>query len=284
METQFTTPLVQVEWLNHNLDHKDIIILDATLPKVVAGENKVILSTDQIPGARLFDIKNTFSKTDAPFPNTMINQTSFSEKAQELGINNDSLIIVYDDHGIYSSARVWWMFKSMGHRQIAVLDGGLKAWKKAGYNLEAKAINKFEKGDFSGQYQTEFFKDSEDVLGLIGNESSHIVDARAAERFQGAVEEPRKGLRAGHIPSSVNLPYNKLLKDDKLKTKEELKSIMNENLSREKDIIFSCGSGITACVLALGAEIAGFQNLSIYDGSWTEWGSLDDLPIATGKV
>jgi len=153
---QIKSPLVQVHWLAENLHNKDVIILDATLPKAVSGGANGV-SSHRIPGARFFDIKNTFSISSAPYPNTRIDGPSFNEKAQQLGINNDSIIITYDDHGMYSSARAWWMFKAMGHEQVAVLDGGLKAWQEAGYGLEVKTENNFEKGNFEGVYKDTFF-------------------------------------------------------------------------------------------------------------------------------
>ena len=153
-------PLVQVSWLKQNLNHENIIILDATLPKAVA-ENVAGVSNSQIPGTRFFDIKKSFSKGDAPFPNTRVEEKTFNKKAKDLGVNNDSLIVVYDDHGIYSSARAWWMFKAMGHDQVAVLDGGLKSWLEAGYNIEEKIEISLEKGNFEGIYKKEFFKESD---------------------------------------------------------------------------------------------------------------------------
>lgn len=281
--TQLNGPLVQVKWLAQNLNHKHVIILDATLPKAVAGDNDGGVSSHRIPGARFFDIKNTFSITTAPFPNTRIDGASFNEKARRLGINKDSVVIVYDDHGIYSSARAWWMFRAMGHDQVAVLDGGLKSWLDAGYTTEEKTEITIEKGDFEGTYKKEFFKDSQDVLAILDDESEVIVDARAADRYEGLVDEPRKGLRSGHIPSSVNLPYTDLLKNGKMLELREVQNRIKDKFSIDKNITFSCGSGITACVLALGAELAGFKNLSVYDGSWTEWGSINTLPIETGK-
>ena len=276
------SPLVQAQWLAENLHHKNIIILDATLPKATSGNGNGV-SANRIPGARFFDIKNTFSISTAPYPNTRIDGASFNDKAQHLGINNDSVIIVYDDHGIYSSARAWWMFKAMGHDQIAVLDGGLKAWQESGYSLEEKLKNNFKKGNFEGVCNNEFFKDSDDVLQLLDHESELIVDARAADRFQGLVEEPRAGLRSGHIPGSINIPYTHLLHGGKLIETAEIKNIFKNRISTDKHITFSCGSGITACVLALGASLSGYKNLSVYDGSWTEWGSIDTLPIETGS-
>ncbi|MDN3643856.1 sulfurtransferase [Lutimonas halocynthiae] len=281
--TQLNSPLVQVQWLAQNVKNKNVVVLDATLPKAVVGDSDGGVSTHRIPGARFFDIKNTFSITTAAFPNTRIDGASFNEKARLLGINKDSVIIVYDDHGIYSSARAWWMFKAMGHHQVAVLDGGLKSWLEAGYNTEEKTEIRIEKGNFEGIYKKAFFKDSQDVLAILDDELEVVVDARASDRFEGLVEEPREGLRSGHIPNAVNLPYTDLLKNGKMHELTEIQNKIKDKFSKDKNITFSCGSGITACVLALGAELAGFKNLSIYDGSWTEWGSIDTLPIETGK-
>ena len=281
--THLNSPLVQVQWLSQNLKNKNVVVLDATLPKAVVGDSDGGVSTHCIPGARFFDIKNTFSLTTAPFPNTRIDEASFNEKARLLGINKDSVIIVYDDHGIYSSARAWWMFKAMGHDQVAVLDGGLKAWEQAGNGVEEKREISIEEGNFQGIYESGYFKDAKDVLEILDKDSELVVDARAADRFKGLVEEPREGLRSGHIPNAVNLPYTDLLKNGKMLELREIQNSIKGAFSKDKNITFSCGSGITACVLALGAELAGFKNLSVYDGSWTEWGSIDTLPIATGK-
>ena len=278
------TPLVEVEWLKEYLENDNLIILDATLPKAVADNTSNYLPATRIPGARFFDIKNVFSDTSASFPNTWPGEDAFIEAAQRLGVNNSSAIVVYDDHGIYSSARAWWMFKAMGHTNIAVLNGGLPAWKSAGYDLEEKKPIDVEQGDFIGKYSSDFFKDHQNVFDHLEDSNQIVIDARAENRFKGLAEEPRKGLRSGHIPGSVNLPYTDLLIDGKIIELQRLKKIFSSKIPENRKLVFSCGSGITACVLALGAELSGYNNMSVYDGSWTEWGSIDELPIEKGDM
>lgn len=272
-------PLVEASWLKEHLEYNDLIILDATLPKAVADKTSVAEPSLRIPGARFFDIKNVFSDTSAAYPNTWPGKNAFIKAARELGINNNSIIVVYDDHGIYSSARAWWMFKSMGHQHIAVLNGGLPAWIEAGFELEEKKTIPFQIGDFNGVYDPGFFKEYKDVLKGLNNTEELVIDARAENRFLGLIEEPRKGLRSGHIPGSKNLPYTDLLRNGKMREAKELKEKLKSIIPENKNLVFSCGSGITACVLALGAELSGYKNLSVYDGSWTEWGSIPELPI-----
>jgi thiosulfate/3-mercaptopyruvate sulfurtransferase len=275
-------PLIEARWLKDNLGASNLIIIDATLPKAVAMDAKPTTDMLQIPGARFLDIKGKFSSVEAPFPNTMLDQDGFNKAARELGLNNDTALIVYDEHGIYSSARAWWMFRSMGHRNVAVLNGGLKSWMQAGYPVEPIRTRPYTPGNFSGTFDKGFFKNYQQVMDTISNSEELVVDARANDRFKGLVEEPREGLRSGHIPNSVSLPYTDLLEDDKMLGKNQLRVIFEERLPENDKLVFSCGSGITACILALGAEIAGVKNTSVYDGSWTEWGSMHELPIEKG--
>ena len=270
-------PIVSVDWLYENLDQSNLIIIDASLKKVTAQTNNDIEENVYIKNARFLDIKNVFSDTSAPFPNTLLSPEKFEEKAQELGINNDSVIVVYDIYGYYSCARVWWMFKAMGHHNIAVLDGGLPSWKEAKYPTQENAEPIIEKGNFKVKYTAGLIHNHKKVLNSITDKKTTIVDVRANARFLGTTPEPRKGLRSGHIPNSKSLPFADLLDGSKMKSTKELINLFAT--FKNDHIIFSCGSGITACVLALGAEIAGIKNKSVYDGSWTEWGSLIDLPI-----
>jgi len=262
-------PIVSVEWLNKHINTENLVILDGTI-------NKVFNETSQqIPNARFFDIKKKFSDTSNPFPSAFPSVTQFQKEARVLGIHTDSAIVVYDDKGIYSSARVWWLFKAFGHTNVAVLNGGFPEWLKQGLATENMKPYDGKVGDFEANLQSgymSFFKD----VQLASNTKSHtIVDARSSERFNGSKPEPREGLRSGVIPNSVNLPFTDLLDEGLLKDMDTLKTLFSSKIpTKGTATIFSCGSGITACVLALGAEITGYKNLSVYDGSWTEWGSL----------
>lgn len=278
MSLKLTKPLVSVDWLNNNLNHKKIIILDCTIEKVTSKTDRLTEKT-QIKGAVFFDLKNVFLDKQAPFPNTVLAPEEFEEKAQELAINKDSILICYDDLGIYSSPRVWWMFQLMGFTNCAVLDGGLPAWNLKKYPTEKPKNKTTTKGNFKVDYQPQKLKFTKDVLIAIKNKDYLIADARSKGRFYGTEPEPRNDLKSGHIPNSISLPFTEIITNGKLKSELELKEIFKE-LNTKKDIIFTCGSGITASILALGAEISGLKNTAVYDGSWTEWGSTNNLPIA----
>lgn len=276
---QIDKPLVTVNWLYQHKDATNLIILDGTIPKVTLKESANNLDENQIKNARFFDIKKVFSIQDAPFPNTALTADNFEKEAQKLGINKDSCIVVYDDYGVYSSPRVWWLFKTMGFNNVAVLDGGFPAWEKANFPTEKKQRQNYNPGNFKANYQPEKIINSDVVLEAISNHQIQIIDARSSGRFFATEPEPRKEVRSGHIPTSKSLPYSSLLNNECLKSETALIQNFKEINPEKKAMIFSCGSGITACVLALGATISGYENCAIYDGSWTEWGSLTDLPI-----
>lgn len=268
------TPLVSVDWLLEHLKSPNVRILNATIAKAVGAGSTFDI---QIPNSHFFDIKNSFSDTSSRYPNTFPSAKQFELAAQKLGINQDSKIVIYDEHGIYSSPRAWWMFQAFGHRDVAVLDGGFPAWLKANFLTEAKSTTQVLNGNFKATLKSGYIKNYAEVLNSINNEEKTILDARAATRFGGHAPEPRAGVRSGHIPSSLNQPYTDLLNDQHLLPKAELKSIFDTY--EHKELIMSCGSGITACILALGAQLADHPAVSIYDGSWSEWGSIDSLPI-----
>lgn len=262
------SPLVSVEWLQENKNADNLIILDGTINKVFD------IALEQIPNARLFDIKKKFSNLEDPFPSAFPATAQFQKEARALGINQDSTIIAYDDKGIYSSARVWWLFKAFGFNNVAVLNGGFPAWNKAGFDTELMQNYDGVKGDFIAELQSGFMQFFDDIENASKNETHKIIDARSSGRFNFEVPEPRVGLRMGTIPNSINLPFTDLLENGLLKSKKDIAKAFYMVAEQDEPIIFSCGSGITACVLALGAEISGYKNISVYDGSWTEYGSL----------
>ena len=266
-------PIVSVDWLNENLDHPDLVILDASFPKVSI-ESKNVLEENLILRTRFFDIKNKFSDVSATFPSTFPSVEQFTEEAQALGINDGSLIVIYDDKGIYSSARAWWLFKAFGHVNVAILNGGLPEWNRLKLRTETYKTYYGKKGNFVGVREEGFMKFFEDIKMESQSTSHIIIDARNERRFKCLVDEPKKGLRRGTIPNSINLPFENLLEGHCLKSDEDIKQIFDALVKPSDHLTFSCGSGITACILALGATLAGYKNISVYDGSWTEYGTL----------
>lgn len=279
MKLSVSSPLVSTSWLYDNFNAENLIVLNGTIPKVTVKEELLKEEANQIKGSLFFDIKKQFSDTNAEFPNTVLNADEFEKQAQKLGINQDSCIVVYDEYGIYSSARVWWLFKLFGFNNIAVLDGGFPEWKQKEYPTETKQKRVLPKGNFKADFKSQLIKNYHQVVTNINKEEFLVADARSKGRFLAEAPEPRKEVRGGRIPKSVSLPSSELLNGVSLKSKEELKSIFKEINPKNKSLMFSCGSGITACVLALGAEVLEIENYAIYDGSWTEWGSKLELPI-----
>ena len=271
-----TEPIVSVAWLQANLKNPNVIILDASL-KENQSNLKTGLENIQIKGAQFIEIKNTVSDTANPLPNTLQSPKQFETEAKKLGINKNSTIVVYDNLGIYSSPRAWWLFKIMGHQNVAVLDGGLPEWVKEGYPVEEIPENPtYALGDFEAKFIPELVKSKEQILENIQTKDAILIDARAENRFKGIGDEPRPGLRSGHIPGSINIPYTQLLQNGKFLPKEELVTILKTD---DKPLIFTCGSGVTACIDLIAYELIGKNPKSVYDGSWTEWGQLENLPI-----
>lgn len=278
LKINLNSPIVSVKWLHENLSAKNLVILDGTINKVFD------ITLEQIPNARFFDIKGKFSDVSNPFPSAFPSIEQFQKEARNLGINQNSAIIVYDDKGIYSSARVWWLFKAFGFNNVAVLNGGFPSWKKAGYDTELMRNYDGAHGDFVAVLQPSHMKFFDDIQEASKHETHKIIDARSSGRFNCTEPEPREGLRMGTIPNSINLPFSNLLEDGFLKPKKDLAKAFYMVAEEDESIIFSCGSGITACVLALGAEISGYKNISVYDGSWTEYGTLTTSDMENPKT
>ncbi len=263
------SPLVNAQWLFENKDNPSLLILDASLDSPVKGNT--IANDQYIPKALKFDwIK--FSDSTSELPHMMPSETEFMEAARALGINNDTVLIIYDNIGVYASPRVWWMFLAMGLANCYILNGGLPAWLNEGYEYASSHTQPRGGGNFTPVYQPQFFSNSADVLNAIDDEHTVVIDARSEDRFFGRVSEPRKGLRSGHIPNSMNIPFENVLSLNKMANKDQLAKIFESVDHKNTHLIFSCGSGVTACIDALAATLLGYRQISVYDGSWSEWG------------
>ncbi|WP_431679820.1 sulfurtransferase [Kitasatospora sp. KL5] len=270
-------PLVAADWLAERLGRPGLVVLDASV-----GAYRGIRRP--IPGAREFDIDGALSDLSDPLPHTMPAPEQFERVMRALGVHEDSVVVVYDNAGIYSSARAWWMLRAMGFDRAAVLDGGLPVWEAAGLPLaEAGAEEEPPApGAFTARPRPGLLVDRHAVAGALADDACAVLDARSRERYSGRVEEPRPGLRRGHIPGAVNLPFPDLQEDGRMRPAGELKARITAAAGGREKLVLSCGSGVTACVLALGAELAGYRDVVVYDGSWSEWGRPSDLPVEQG--
>lgn len=264
--------LKTISWLRANLMDKHLILLDASQSSNISGDQSVFRGK-HIAGSQIFDIKTKFSDTSSPFPNTIPNELQFQLEARKLGINKDSVIVIYDNIGIYSSPRAWWLFRLFGHQNVYVLDGGLPEWVKEGHEITPQLL-KTEHGNFESLVNSELVKTFDSIQHNIPFQNFKVIDARSKDRFEAKIEEPRKGLRSGSIPKSENLPYTRVLKNGKLISTLELNELFSPFIETGKGLVFSCGSGVTACILLLAYSETTEKNASIYDGSWTEWGTL----------
>lgn len=282
---EFSQPLVSVQWLADNLAADNLVILDASVPPI-APFTKTRLPDDWlnrgIPGALRFDYDKQVCDHSSSLPHMMPDAEFFGSEVRKLGINTDSAVLIYDDTGVYASPRAWWMFRAMGHGNVAVLDGGLPAWWQAGMPMGDPLPSAAKvPGNFQAQEQAGLFCDAIAVYQQLRAPTCTILDARSPGRFKGVDPEPRPHLRGGHMPGAVNLPFGTVLNDIHMRPMEELKNLFDTTVDADQHLIFSCGSGLSACILTLAAALAGRERLSVYDGSWSEWGIPSKLPVTT---
>ncbi|KAK1440105.1 hypothetical protein QVD17_05930 [Tagetes erecta] len=296
-------PVVSVDWLHANLREPDLKVLDASW--YMPDEQRNPLQEYQvahIPGALFFDVDGISDRT-TNLPHMLPSEEAFAAAVSALGIENKDGVVVYDGKGIFSAARVWWMFRVFGHDRVWVLDGGLPRWRASGFDVESsassdailkasaasEAIEKVYQGQpvgpvtFETKYQPHLVWTLEQVKKNAEDQTHQHIDARSKARFDGVAAEPRKGIRSGHVPGSKCIPFAQmldssltLLSADQLKNKFE-----QEGITLDKPVMTSCGTGVTACILALGLHRLGKIDVPVYDGSWTEWGAQEDTPVVT---
>jgi thiosulfate/3-mercaptopyruvate sulfurtransferase len=277
-------PLVTTEWLAGELGRPDLVVFDATkyLPDEPKDGHMEFLRA-HVAGAAYFDI-DQIADTDTDLPHMVPTPGRFARLMAGLGVSNTSRIVFYDQKGLASAARGWWLMRLFGHDEVAVLDGGLPKWVKEGRPMADAELADHMPGYFRPDYRAGQLRGVGDVLRNVLTQSELVLDARAAGRFTGAVPEPRAGMRSGHIPGSVSLPYTELLQaDGTFRPAGEVRARFEAaGVDGSKPLVTSCGSGVTACILTLGLHVAGFPEGAVYDGSWTEWGGRSDTPVAVG--
>jgi thiosulfate/3-mercaptopyruvate sulfurtransferase len=278
--------LVTTDWLAGELGKPDLVIFDATkyLPNEPKDGRTEFLAA-HIPHARYFDIDDV-ADPDTDLPHMVPTPGRFAKLMSALGVGNTSRVVFYDQKGLASAARGWWLMGLFGHDAAAVLDGGLPKWLREGRAIETGAPPAPSPASFRPDYRAARLRGVGDVLGNVTSRAELVLDARAEGRFTGAVPEPRAGMRSGHIPGSASVPYTDLLNaDGTFRAPEALRArFAAAGADGARPLVTSCGSGVTACILTLGLRLAGLPEGAVYDGSWTEWGGRADTPVDTGPA
>ena len=278
---QLPGSLVSVAWLQQHLEHDDLLLFDASwhMP-ATARDGFAEWQQERISGARYFDFDGRICDPESSLPHMLPDADSFTRELRALGLNQESRVVVYDSMGMFSSPRAWWMLSVMGCANLALLDGGLPAWKAAGFALQAgENVADYRPGNFNAKLDAKRVVDADRLLSVLDDDSVCVLDARPEPRFRGSADEPRAGLRRGHMPGAVNLPFAQLFDQGLMKPDVELAQILKPLVDGHTRAICSCGSGVTACILAFALQRIGFDEVAVYDGSWSEWGLPGELPV-----
>jgi thiosulfate/3-mercaptopyruvate sulfurtransferase len=276
--------LVSTDWLATHLDAPDLRVVDGsfTLPGVTPTAQELYRQR-HIPRALFFDIDD-IADEKSPLPHMLPSPEKFAQRLRRLGLGDGHKIVVYDSAGLTSAARPWWMLRVFGHSDVAILDGGLPKWQAEGRPVTDEPPVPRER-HFTARLNSLLVRDKAQLLENLTSKREQVLDARARGRFAGTAKEPRDGLRSGHIPGSLNLPYDELIDPETrtlLPAEELARRFAAAGLERAKPVVTSCGSGVTACALAFGIHLLGWPDAAVYDGSWSEWGMPGDTPVDTG--
>lgn len=280
-----TAWFVAADWLAEHINDPDIQIIDARMAPPGQEDRDVAQEycSGHIPGALFFDIEALSDRT-SPLPHMMPRPEAFAVAMRELGVRQDKHLIVYDEGNLFSAPRAWWMLRTFGVENVSILGGGLAGWQRDELPLEEGDAEHAE-GEFDAAFNPDAVVRLTDVLLASHEKTAQIVDARPAARFNAEVDEPRPGLRRGHIPGALNVPWTELVQDGELKTTDELDAIFfRHGVSLDRPVIASCGSGVTAAVVVLALATLDVPDVSLYDGAWSEWGARADLPVEPAET
>jgi thiosulfate/3-mercaptopyruvate sulfurtransferase len=278
-------PLVSTTWVADRLGAPEMVLLDATLPPVGVTPGVDVRARyleRHLPGAVFFDI-DELSDATSGLPHTLPTAEAFSRSMEALGVGREATLVVYEQDGVFSAPRAWWMLRTFGAERVFVLDGGLRAWGEAGLPVERGAVRR-EAARFEAELAPGVVVDFAELQATLAA-GGQVLDARPAGRFAGTAPEPRPGLSSGHMPGASSLPFTELVSDGRLRPVEELARVFAERgVDPERTVTTSCGSGVTAAVLALGLELCGAKKVRLYDGSWAEYAQRPGAVIVKGEV
>jgi thiosulfate/3-mercaptopyruvate sulfurtransferase len=281
-----TTPaLVSPEWLAERIGAPRLRVLDASFYLPTEGQDaRALFAAAHIPGARFFDIDQV-ADSETTLPHMLPTAGRFAREAGGLGIGNADLVVVYDQKGIFSAPRAWWMFRLFGHEHVAVLDGGLPGWRASGFRIETGEPQPAVPAAYVTDLHAARVRGLGDMRDNIASKAELVLDARPSGRFDGSAPEPRPNLPSGHIPGAVSLPASELLQGGRtMLPPDALRArFAAAGVDGSRPVVTSCGTGVSAAILTFGLHLAGLPEGALYDGSWTEWAGRADTPKATGR-